>query len=157
MPILTEILGGGLGKLVKDVIGTFHLDPAQKLEFEKIISEHEHEIQMKEYELQVKAMEAENAMVAAQKDIIVAEMAQTDNFTKRARPMIVYAGLAAIFLAHIILPYIVWFTKQTVPPIELPEDFWYVWGGVCSIWFVGRTFERMGTRTKAVKVITGSK
>jgi len=157
MSFLTEVFGGGLGKLVKDVVGTFKLTPEKKAEMEAAIEANSHEIQMKEYELTVKAMDAEAAIIDAQKAIIVAEMQQTDNFTKRARPMIVYAGLVAIFLAHIILPYIVYFAKEAVPPIELPTEFWYVWGGVCSVWFVGRSFERLGSTSNSVKKITGTK
>lgn len=153
MSILTTILTGGLGQLVKDIVGTFKLTPEQKNELDKIIESNAHAIQMKEYELQVKAMEAESAVVNAQKDIIVAEMQQTDWFTKRARPSIVYAGLIFIFLVHVILPYISFFTKSTVPSIEMPTDFWYVWGAVCSVWFVGRTMERTNPKSKLSKVI----
>jgi hypothetical protein len=156
MSILTEIIGGGLGQLVKDIIGQFKLSPEKKAELEKAIEDNEQAIRMKEYELTVKAMEAESTLVDAQKAIIVAEMGQTDNYTKRARPTMVYAGLLAIFLAHIILPYISWFTKTTVPAIVLPTDFWYVWGGVCSIWIVGRTMERRGSASPIVKTITGN-
>jgi hypothetical protein len=154
MSILTEIIGGGLGKLVKDVVGTFKLSPEERQKFELALAENEHEIQMKEYELTVKAMEAEAGVVEAQKAIIVAEMNQTDPYTKRARPTIVYAGLLAIFLVNIILPYVSYFTKAVVPPIALPADFWYVWGGVCGIWIVGRSYERVNGKSNS---ITGSK
>lgn len=158
MSILTSILGGkDLGDLFKDIVGSFKLTPEKRAEIEQAIEQNAHVVRMKEYELQVKAMDAEAGIVEAQKAIIVAEMQQQDPFTKRARPMIVYAGLVAIFLVHVILPYVAYFTKEKVPPIELPADFWYVWGGVCSIWFIGRSFERLGYRSPAVKTITGSK
>jgi len=155
MSILADVIGGGLGKLVKEIVGTFKLDPAEKAELEAIVDQNAHEIQMKEYELTVKALDAEAGIVEAQKSIIVAEMQQQDNYTKRARPTVVYAGLLAIFLVHIILPYVSYFTKATYPEIELPTDFWYVWGGVCAVWFVGRTMERKGSNSPAIKKIVG--
>jgi hypothetical protein len=150
MSILTEILGGGLGQLIKDIIGQFKLSPEKKAELEAAVEANDQAIRMKEYELTVKAMEAEAAVVDAQKAIIVAEMNQSDPYTKRARPTIVYAGLLAIFLVNVILPYISYFTKAVVPPIELPSDFWYVWGGVCGIWIVGRSYERVKGKTNTI-------
>lgn len=152
-----SLLGGGLADTIKAVVGTFRLSPEKKAELEAAISENEHLIRMKEYELQVRGMKMEAATIDAQKSIIVAEMQQSDAYTKRARPTIVYAGLLAIFLAHIIMPYISHFTRNTVPNISLPTDFWYVWGAVCSVWFVGRTLERKGIGGNAVRKINGDK
>jgi len=56
MSFLSQLLTGGLGKLVKDVVGTFKLDPEKKAELEAILDANEHEIKMKEYELVVKSM-----------------------------------------------------------------------------------------------------
>ena len=109
-----------------------------------------------QFELQKILEERENAIIEAQKSIIVAEMQQADPYTKRARPTIVYAGLLAIFLVHVILPYISYFARETYPGIALPTDFWYVWGGVSSIWFVGRTMERRRNDNPIIKSITGA-
>ncbi len=111
------------------------------------------------------ALEArESALLGTQKSIIVAEMQQADLFTKRARPSIVYFGLAAIGLVHVLLPMIAWivlmWTGQTLdnmPEIELPSQFWMTWGGVCSIWIIGRSAEKRGITGKAVSMITGGK
>ena len=110
------------------------------------------------------AIEAREAsVISSQKDIMVAEMNQSDNFTKRARPSIVYFGLVAIGLNHVILPWAAWFTVEIfgktskLPVIGLPEEFWYTWGGVCSIWIWGRSKEKMGARDKMVSMITGGK
>ena len=154
---LASLLGGGLAETFKSIVGTFKLSPEKKAEIEAAISENEYLIRMKEYELQVRGMDMEAATIDAQKSIIVAEMQQSDAYTKRARPTIVYAGLLAIFLAHIIMPYISHFTRNTVPDISLPTDFWYVWGAVCSVWFVGRTLERKGIGGGVVRKINGDK
>ena len=87
---------------------------------------------------------------------MVAELDQGDNYTKRARPTIAYAGLAFILLDHVLLPYISFFSGREVPDITLPADFWYVWGAVCSVWAIGRTMEKRGSMSKVTKMITGS-
>lgn len=106
----------------------------------------------------------EASLLDTQKSIIVAEMQQSDLFTKRARPSIVYFGLAAIGLVHVLLPMLAWivlmWTGQTLdnmPDIELPSQFWMTWGGVCSIWIIGRSAEKRGITAKAVSLITGCK
>lgn len=106
----------------------------------------------------------EASVLDAQKGIIVAEMQQSDLFTKRARPSIVYFGLIAIGLVHVLLPMLAWiilmWTGQpldNMPDIELPSQFWMTWGGVCSIWIIGRSAEKRGITGKAVSMITGCK
>jgi len=157
MSIFTDVIGGNLGKLFKEVVGTFKLDPAKKAELEAAIDQNEHEIQLKEFELQVKAIDAENTLVSAQKEVVVAEMQQGDNYTKRARPTIVYCGLGFIALNYVLLPYIAFFTGFGPPKIELPSDFWYAWTGVVGIWSIGRTMEKKGNTSSIVQAITGAK
>ena len=106
----------------------------------------------------------ENSMIESQKSIIMSEMSQGDAFTKRARPCIVYFGLIAIGLAHIILPMIAWLILITsgkpladMPSIVLPGEFWATWGGVCSIWVIGRSAEKRGVTNKLVNMINGGK
>ena len=99
----------------------------------------------------------ENTVVAAHKEIIVAEMNQGDAFTKRARPCLVYAGLVFIFLVHVVFPMIAWFTNESLPALTLPEEFWWAWCGVCGIWVIGRSAEKKGARNKSINMITGAK
>lgn len=103
----------------------------------------------------------EASVVSSQKDIMVAELNQSDNYTKRARPSIVYFGLAVIGLNHVILPWVGWFLIEILekttklPVIVLPEEFWYTWGGVCSVWVWGRTKEKVGAKNKLISSIVG--
>ncbi len=106
----------------------------------------------------------ENAILDTQKTVMTAELSQGDKYTKRARPSIVYFGLVAIGLVHVVFPILVWLiilitnqTGITPPEIELPAEFWYTWGGVCSVWVIGRSAERHGSSNPVVKFITGSK
>lgn len=114
----------------------------------------------------------------AKSEIIVAEMNQKDLFTKRARPMIVYSGLVMIFINHVLFPMLMrllgmWYYLEQeavtsmpdalislLQPINLPEQFWYTWGGVCSIWVMGRSAEKAkasGNIGKLAALITGNK
>lgn len=109
-----------------------------------------------EMQLQVMIEAREAALLDAQKSIIVAEMNQGDDYTKRARPTIVYAGLCFILMVHVLFPMFSYFTKETLPEISLPHEFWWAWTGVCSIWVMGRSFEKGGSKGKIVSAITGA-
>jgi len=106
----------------------------------------------------------DDQVVQASKDIIVAEMQQGDAFTKRARPMLVYAGLAFIFLVHVFIPLMVWTALVTgktlpegAPTLSLPSEFWYAWTSVVGLWTLGRSAERRGMTNKLIEAITGNK
>ncbi|MFH1953152.1 MAG: holin family protein [Pseudomonadota bacterium] len=109
-----------------------------------------------ELELQ-KIMEArENSVIEAQKSIIVAELQQADNYTKRARPTIVYAGLGFIFMIHVFFPLFAFFSDKAIPEgLTLPAEFWWAWTGAVGIWMVGRTMEKRGSNGKTLSMITG--
>ncbi len=122
----------------------------------------------KQIQLQAVLERRENTVVEAKKSIMIAEVQQGDNFTKRARPSIVYFGLFAIGLVHVIFPIVAWIVLATtgetatqMPKISLPPQFWATWGGVCSIWIIGRSVEKKGSENKLVNkiasLITGGK
>jgi len=109
-----------------------------------------------ELELQTLLQNYETTVVNAKSQIVVAEMKQKDNYTKRARPTVVYAGLAFIGLVHVLFPILSYLSGETPPELALPTQFWYTWGGVVSVWMIGRTQEKMGNgENKVVKMITG--
>lgn len=99
----------------------------------------------------------ETTLIEAQKSVIAAELAQDDNYTKRARPTIVYCGLAFIFLVHVFFPMTAYFTGKPMPTLTLPEEFWWAWGGVCSVWVWGRSMEKQGASNSLITAITGHK
>lgn len=106
----------------------------------------------------IDAMEQrELARDAFRAEIIKAELAQGDDYTKRARPTVVYAGLVFIFMVHVVLPMASFWTNRQMPSLSLPDNFWLAWGGVVSVWMVGRSAERMGSGASIVKTITGGK
>jgi hypothetical protein len=101
--------------------------------------------------------ERENALIEAQKSIMVSEMSQGDAYTKRARPTIVYAGLAFIFAVHVVFPIVAYISGKPLPQLSLPQEFWWAWTGVCGIWIMGRSMEKNGTTNKLMSIITGNK
>jgi hypothetical protein len=116
-------------------------------------------------QIQIEQMleQREAALIDMQRSVITAEMSQGDNYTKRARPTIVYFGLGAIGLIHVLLPMLAWLILTimgkpiVLPTIQLPEQFWFTWGGVCSIWVISRSAERRGQSSQMLSLITGSK
>jgi hypothetical protein len=96
------------------------------------------------------------AELGAKERVLVAELSQGDNFTKRARPSVVYAGLAFIGINYVLTPMINRLFGIELPPIPLPPEFWATWGGICATWVIGRSAEKRGSRHPAVQAITGS-
>lgn len=94
-------------------------------------------------ELQKLLQARDENLITAQKEIIISEMSQQDAFTKQARPMIVYAGLLFIFLIHVVFPMITYATKEVLPALALPQEFWWAWSGVCGVWIIGRSYEKV--------------
>lgn len=108
----------------------------------------------------------------AKSAIIVAEMQQSDNYTKRARPTVVYAGLVFICINHVLFPIIgrilaifaepsqAVMLSELIQPVALPTAFWTAWGGIVSTWVLGRSMEKRkvtGNVGKVVSLITGNR
>ena len=103
-----------------------------------------------ETEIKKLVEDRENKIVDAKASVMVAEMQQDDRYTKRGRPTILYGGLIFIFLNHVLFPMIAWVvsvrseTPIAMPELALPPEFWWAWSGVCSIYVLGRSAEKMG-------------
>jgi len=152
MSWLTKFFSGGVSEIVNGadkLVGRFIASPEEKqkfkLELEQMLLKRDAEIEQ--------AIQAE---LGAKERILVAELRQDDNYTKRARPTVIYAGLGFIFLNYCVVPIVRSFTATDVQPFALPAEFWMAWGGIVSTWVVGRSAEKRGVRNRAVKTITGS-
>ena len=159
MSWFTKLFSGGVSDVV-DSIGEFadkfietpDEKSAFKLEVENLLKKRESEIE------QTLRQELES-----KERILVAELNQSDNYTKRARPTVVYAGLGFIAINYVLFPLIGRITnafgvEMDVSPLaNLPTEFWVAWGGVCATWSIGRTLEKKGKQSTATQVITGSK
>jgi hypothetical protein len=142
---------GGLAESIAGIVDRFKLTPDEKATFQLEL----------ERLAQQAASELEQTMrteLAAKERILVAELTQGDNFTKRARPTVVYGGLAFIGFNYCLVPLAKAFLPTlALPDFALPEEFWYAWGGIVTTWSVGRTMERRGTKNNLVSLVTGSK
>lgn len=153
MSWLTDIFTGGASEIiggVDKIIGRFKASPEEKnafkLDLERLLQERDSEIE--------KTIQTE---MGAKERVLVAELNQSDNYTKRARPTVVYAGLAFIFFNYCLVPAIQSFCPDvTVAAFELPNAFWGAWGGITSTWVIGRSAEKRGVRNKVVSMITGN-
>jgi len=125
-----DILGGGLGKLVKDVVGTFKLSPEAKLEFEKQLAENDYKLKEMEATLESKLVD-----VAGQN--IRAEATSGDRYTSRARPTFLYIVNLIILWNYVVVPLF----RQM--PVELPEPLFWLFGSVMLGYTGARTWEKV--------------
>lgn len=155
MSILSKIFSGGISEVIDSVSGVvdkFTLSKEEKLQFKA-------DMQSKLMQIDTELEKTYRSEIEARADIIKAEMAQGDKFTKRARPSIVYTGLVFIFIVYVLVPviaYIAGASKMDMPDIQLPNEFWWAWGTVVSVYGAGRSAEKMGITNKITQLATGS-
>lgn len=167
MSWLTDIIGGSAGNIIKeigDVADKFNLSGEEKqqfkLEMEALLQKRDSEIE-----------QTVRKEMDSKERVLVAELNQGDNYTKRARPTVVYFGLGLIFLNYCLIPGIQLLnggakakckeggdlTECIVAgSIELPPEFWWAWGGIVGTWAIGRSFEKAGANNRLARAITGS-
>ena len=149
MSIFKKLLGGGVSTLVDSVSGVvdkFTLSKEEKQQFKL-------EMQSRLMQMEQQLQESYQKELDTRAEVIKAELAQGDLYTKRARPTIVYAGLLFIFIVYVLVPI---FTGDKLD-IQLPQEFWWAWGTVVGVYGVGRSFENAGAASKVTSMITGSK
>lgn len=140
---IMSLFTGGVVDTIRDTVDDFHLSGEEKAELnlrlQKVISD--------------RAAAASEQLMARFNmvlQVIKSDNASGDNFTKRARPSVVYTGLAVIIWNYAMMPTLVFigslFSSAEVPPvwtpIDMPTAFWAAWGGICATWSVGRSMEK---------------
>lgn len=147
---LTSFMGGGLVESISNVADKFITTDDEKnafmVEMEQVLQKRDSEIE-----------QTIRAELSAKERIIVAEMSQGDNYTKRARPTVVYAGLAIIAFNYCAVPALQSLSGVVVDPFSLPAEFWIAWGGCVGIWTIGRSVEKRGNRNAVTQTVTGNK
>lgn len=153
MSLISTLMGKLTGGLIQDIgnvvdkfVTTKEEKMAAQLELEGLLQKRDSEIE-----------QTIRSELKAKESIIVAEMMQGDNFTKRARPTVVYVGLGAIIFNYCIVPLVQTFTSAPVAAFDLPTEFWAAWGGIVATWSIGRSAEKRGSRNKVTSFITGNK
>ena len=153
MSWLTKILGSSIGSVVNqvgDVVDKFHLSGEEKQKFKLAM---EALLQKRDSEIEATI----RSELQAKERVLVAELTQGDKYTKRARPTVVYAGLAFIFFNYCVVPVISKLVHAPVEPLVLPNAFWAGWSGIVATWTIGRTFEKRGAENMFTRIVTGSK
>ena len=131
---ITSLVGGLIGPASK-IIDDLHTSGEEKLAARQAM---EQLIQQREAQVE----ETIRTELEAKQAIIVAELNQSDNFTKRARPSVVYFGISAIAFNYCVAPAVGWGS------FPLPQEFWIGWSGIVSCYSIGRSAEKRGTRDK---------
>ena len=148
---MTKLFSTGAGSFltkVGDVADRFIQTKDEKAEFSL---ELEKLLQARDSELE-QTMRAELGM---KERVMIAELQSGDNYTRRARPTVVYFGLLVIALNYTIIPLITFLGADAPQIFELPAEFWFAWGGVVSVWSAGRTMERRGAQNNMLELVTG--
>ena len=153
MSWFSTLFSGGASEVVErvgDVIDEFHLSGEEKQKFKlqlrQVVAARESEVE-----------QTIRKNLEAKERILVAELAQGDTYTKRARPTVVYFGLVMIGLNYFIVPLISMLSGNPPTPFELPTQFWAAWGGIVATWAVGRSYEKASRGTSVTSKITGNK
>jgi hypothetical protein len=137
MPLLDQLLGGGVGQLFKDVVGTFKLSPEDKAKFQASIDENQTQVQLAQLTLEGKAQDALAREVEAASANIRAEATSGDKFTSRARPSFVYVMLAIMAANYVVFP----LSGKT--PLVYPDALFWLFGS-CMLGYTGaRTWEKV--------------
>jgi len=135
---LGSIIGGSLGTVFKDIVGSLKLDPAKKAEFQAALAENEQILKIKEAEFQAKLLETQTREIEVASANIRAEATSGDKYTSRSRPSFMYMMLALMLCNYVIFPII---NRQV---IEYPEALFWLFGS-CMLGYTGaRTWEKIG-------------
>jgi len=117
-------IGGGLGKLVKDVVGTFKIDPTEKAKLEAAIDEHEWQFRMAEQAANFKMAEELTKQVTAQIEVNKLE-AQGNLYQSSWRPTVGYICCLGLFFQFFGRPILAWVSTmymwQAPPPLDMGD------------------------------------
>lgn len=153
---ISKVFGTGIREIAEGVdviLSRFKGKPLGEQEAAEIQLEFERLVQQRDT-VMLTTLRAE---LEAKQKILVAELTQGDTYTKRARPSVVYLGLIFIAINYVISPLLQQLAgSPTIVMNDLPEEFWYAWAGICGTWFIGRSAERIGYKSRATSIITGS-
>ena len=155
LPIIGAIIESGakaLTGLLGTVIGDKGARDAAEAEVHRITAQ-----------MQLELETTYRAELELQKTVMVAELQHGDAYTKRARPSIVYAGLAVALFDGALRPLVAdlsgYFTGEAVilTPSVMPDQFWLAWAGVVGIYAIGRTREKIGSQSgKLLNAVFGT-
>ncbi len=122
--------GGGIGQAIKDIIGTFKLNPEIQAQLTKEIEDHKFELAKIDAELEEKLQDTAAANIQS-------EEKSGDKYTSRARPTFMYICELLILWNYAIVPL---FKSH---PVELPEPLFWLFGSAILGYTGARTWEKV--------------
>lgn len=163
-----ELLAGGLINSVGQIIDNLHTSDEEKTDAKiRLVAGFT--------EFAKQADVAYQKELEVRRDVIVAELNQTDNYTKRARPTMLYAGMLFVGLNYVVAPLFgrmvaviraFWelspaqalaLSNMSEPLANLPSEFWAAWGGVAGVYVLARSGEKTGGFDGLWPLIVGGK
>jgi hypothetical protein len=145
MGFMKNLLTGSGGDLINGItglVGQFRASPEEKLTFD---------LELKKLVAARDSLLTQEIMAETQAKarVMTAELRQGDTYTKRLRPTLGYLGIVAAFVQGA--------SASSGYPVVFPLEFWVAWGGMMTVYSIGRTAEKRGAASKAVAAITGSR
>lgn len=119
---------------VNTLIGQFHISPEEKAQAQQAIADAAAKAQQaaQDYDVQLNTIAGQN---------IRTEESSEDNFTRRARPAVVWMGNILIFWNYGLAP--VLGAKWHWQPVLIPDAFWWTWGTVVTGYVFSRSTEKI--------------
>lgn len=133
MGAFATLIGPAFDGLAK-IIDNFHMSPDEKAQAQQAIADAQQKAQLaaQDYQVQLNSIAGQN---------IRAEETSDDNFTKRARPAVVWMGNALIAWNYGLVPVLL--LKWHASPVTLPDAFWWTWGTVVTGYVFSRGAEKI--------------
>jgi len=78
-----------------------------------------------------------------------------DKFTRRARPTVVYGGIALAPLNYTVLPMVGNLLGVDFTGFDIPPEFWYSWATISGIYAGGRSLEKKGHQSSLLEKVMG--
>lgn len=153
MGLISKIFSATAGEVADKVAGIadrFMQTPDEKAGFRLQV---EQLLQQRDSEVEQTIRDTVNARM----QVTVAELHQGDNYTKRARPTVVYFGLLVIFYNYCLIPTVQLIHGADLQPFALPSEFWMAWGGVVATWSIGRDANRVIPRSRIAANLAGTR
>lgn len=142
MGLLDTILGGGVGKMVKDVVGSFKLDPETKAKIDAAVEEHSHELAVLDKQYEAKLLEARQKEVEVAGANIRAEAASDSFISKNARPLFIFIGSIVIW-ANYLVAMIAGIAGRQYIPVEVPDIVFQIYILGFGGYVAGRSYEKV--------------
>lgn len=141
----------GVVQGVKDVIGTFKMDPIEKAKLDMAVMQLEIQAAQAKREAQHKIEQLYVQDVASLREQVKAEISSEDPWVRRARPAFFWMIYAILGFNYILLPTAALFGSG-LKPIEYPYEMWVVFGSAyLGYAYMRSRFDKQGLRSPILK------